>query len=236
VRLAQVRTDQKDFSEAARLLDEAQERAGEDRHALALVRMGQVYLAMQSRDTDRALEVIAENEDLWADHPYAAATVHSNEAVIYARRRDYDRARDLLVDVLDLDPYFYTARALFGQIAAMQRDHELAVDQLLQVVENRDDVGAQVYYSLAMSLVALGRQEEANEHLRRALEKGLPGLPALTARLNLMFPNKTVRIIAGVLFLATVAAVAFRLLSPVAALILVAVLGLTVRQILRGGM
>ena len=235
VRLAQVRTDQKEFQEAEELLDQAAERAGENREALALVRMGQVYLAMQRRRHDDALQIITDNEELWKLSPYVEATVRSNEAVIHARQRQFNRARELLVDVLDLDPYFHTARALLGQIAAMERDHEFAVEQLQQVVENSDEPSAQVRYALATSLSALGRHEEANAQYAAALASGLSGVPALTARLNVLVPNPAIRMAIGLVLLALIAFVAFRTLPIFMAAAIVFALALIGRQLLRGG-
>ena len=235
VRLAQVRVDEKEFGEAASLLETAEERAGDDKEKLALVRMGQVYLAMQQRQNSRVLELISENEELLAANPYAAATVRSNQAVVYARQRDYARARELLIEVLDLDPYFHTARGLLGQIAALQRDYELAVDQLQQVVEHSGEVGAHVYYSLATSLAALGRRAEASQYYGMALGEGLTGFPGLSARLALLLPNPRARLAVGAVLLAVVAVLAFRFLSPFMAAALVFGLGLLGWQMARGG-
>lgn len=233
-RLAQVYTDRKLYTDATEILGEGEEVAGERGDAMAMVRMAQVYLAMQQRQHPRALQLIEENEDLWAQHPYIEATVRSNQAVVVARQRDYSRARELLVDVLDIDPYFYTARALLGQIAAMQRDHETAVDQLTQVLEVDDDVRPQVRYALASSLAAMGRHEEANEQYRAALEAGLSGVPAMTARASVLIPNLRLRLAAGGVVLLLLALVLLQVVPPFMAIAIVAAVGLLGWQILRG--
>jgi tetratricopeptide (TPR) repeat protein len=235
VRLAQVHTDLKQDEEAEAALAEAEARAGQDEDKLALVRMGQVYLAMQRRQNDRVQELIAENEHLWQGRPYVASTIRSNEAILYARRRDYARARDLLVDALDLDPWFHTARSLLGQIAVIQRDYALAADQLAQVVENSDDVGPHVYYALATSLAALNRQDEAVPYYAAALERGLRGFPALTARLAVWFPDPRLRLALLVVLLLALGYLAFSTFEPFIALAVVAFVGVLGWQIVRGG-
>lgn len=234
VRLSQVRTDEKLYEEAAELLSQAEEKAGEERALLALVRMGRVYRAMQGRKHAEALQLISDNEELWPESPYIRATVLSNEAVIHARQRDFSRARVLLVEALDVDPYFYSARSLLGQIAALQRDHAFAVEQLSQVVENDDTPGARVRYALATSMNALGRHEEASQHYAKALEGGLTGLPAFTARLNVLVPNPIARTAIGILLLLIIAFFLIRTLPPLVAIVIVALIALLGRQILRG--
>ncbi len=234
VRLAQVRIDEKGLARAAELLEKAEELAGEDSGKLALVRMGQVYHAMQSRDNSRALRLVSESEDIIAENPYVAATIRSNEAIIYARQRNYARARELLVDVLELDPYFSAARSLLGQIATIQKDYAFAADQLRQVVENRERVGAQVYYSLASSLSALGDPLEAGHYYRLALQEGLGGFPGLTAKLAVMLPDLRMRLALGAALLAVVAFLAFRTFAPFMAAAIVFAIGLFGWQIIRG--
>lgn len=235
VRLAQVHTDRKDFDDAAAVLEVAVENAGEDPDQLALVRMGQVYLAMQRRDSDGALTLISENEGLWEGRPYVAATVRSNEAIIYARRRNYDRSRELLIDALELDPYFHMARGLLGQIALMQKDFSLAADQLQQVVENGEDVSAHAYYALAASLQALKRPLEALPYYEAALDRGLRGFPALTARFAVLVPDMTLRYVVLAVFLAALGWLALRVFPPLATLALVAGVAVIGWQVVRGG-
>jgi len=236
VRQAQVRTDMKKFDEAEELLRQAEERAATDPDAQARVLMGKVYLAMQRREHAKALELIEQNESLLADHPYEAATVRSNQAVIYARQRDYDRARSLLVDALDLDPYFRSARVLLGQIALLQKDYELAADQLGQVSENGDEPDPQVEYSLATALQALKRNAEATEHYRAAVKAGLTGLPAITAGLAAAVPNLNIRIGILVVLLVAVAALLSLVVKQVLFLLaIVGMLGVLGWQIIRGG-
>ncbi|MHB0875920.1 MAG: tetratricopeptide repeat protein [Anaerolineae bacterium] len=234
-RLAQVLTDSKEYTEAGEVLDEAESKAEDRPDALALVRMARVYLVMQRRDHTGALKLIEDNEELWKTSPYVAATVRSNHAIIKARQRDFAGARDLLVDALDYDPYFYSARSLLGQIAAMQKDHQLAVDQLQQVIDSGTPVSAHVQYALASSLTALGRPEEANEHYREALSVGLSGIPAITARLSVAIPNLKVRLaLLGVVVL-LLALVAFRFFAPVLAGALVLMFAILGYQIVKGG-
>lgn len=235
VRLAQVHIDQKQFEDAEAVLEVGIEKAGENQDDLALVRMGQVYLAMQRKDSDGALTIISENEGLWEGRPYVASTVRSNQAIIYARRRDYDQAKDLLIDALDLDPYFHMARGLLGQIAMIQRDYELAVDQLRQVVESGAEVSAHTYYALATSLQALKRPLEAVPYFQTALDRGLGGFPSVTARLAVAVPDMNMRYALLVVFLAALVWLALRVFPPVPALALVAGIGIIAWQVVRGG-
>lgn len=234
-RLAQVLTDGKQYVEAGEVLEEAEAKLEGRPEGLPLVRMAQVYLAMQRRDHAKALELIEANEELWAASPYVAATVRSNQAIIKARQRDFSAAKELLIDALDLDPYFYSARSLLGQIAAMQREHQLAVDQLQQVVESGTRVGPHVHYALASSLVALGRAEEANQHYRGALDAGLSGLPGFTARLAVAVPNLKVRLALLALTLVVLAVLALQVFSPLMAGAIVLMLGILGYQIVKGG-
>ncbi len=235
VRLAQVHTDRKEFDDAEAVLAAGVETAADNADDLALVRMGQVYLAMQRRDSDGALTIISENEHLWEGRPYVASTVRSNQAIIYARRRDYGQAKELLIDALDLDPYFHMARGLLGQVALLQKDYQLAADQLQQVVENGDEVSAYAYYSLGASLQALKRPLEALPYYQAALDRGLSGFPAVTARVAVAIPDVNMRYALLAVFVAALAWLALRVFSPLLALALVAVVGVFGFQIVRGG-
>lgn len=234
VRLAQVHIDLKQFDRAEELLSQAEKLAADGSSDLALVRMGQVYLEMQRQKHSEALEIIADNEGLIAGYPYVEATIRSNQAIIYARQRDYERSRDLLIDALDLDPYFVSARALLGQIAVVQRDYELAADQLRQVIENDEDVSAQVYYALATSLSSLGKNDEAQSYYREALDRGLSGFPGLTAKISVLLPDRRLRMALGVVILAILGVLFLQFLSPFMTLALIFGLGLIGWQIIRG--
>jgi tetratricopeptide (TPR) repeat protein len=234
-RLAQVLTDEKQFTEAAEVLDQAEERAEGRTEGLPMVRMARVYLLMQKRDHAGALQLIEENEELWKASPYVHATVRSNQAIIKARQRDFGAAKELLIDALDSDPYFYSARSLLGQIAAMQRDHQLAVDQLSQVVESGVPVSPHVQYALASSLMALGRSDEANEHYREALKSGLSGMPAITARLAVAVPNLKVRLALLGVVVVLLALLAFRAFPPILAGAIVLMFGVLGYQVIKGG-
>lgn len=236
-RLAQVLTDQKEYTEAAEVLEQAEEKAegGSDTVGLAMVRMARVYLLMQKRDHAGALQLIDENEELWKASPYVEATIRSNQAIIKARQRNFGAARDLLIDALDLDPYFYSARSLLGQIAAMQKDSQLAVDQLTQVVDSGTPVSPHVQYALATSLMSLGRVDEANVHFGEALKGGLSGFPAITARLSVAIPDMRVRYAVLAVLVVLVALVAFRFFAPILAGAIVLMLAVLGYQIVRGG-
>ncbi len=234
VRLAQLWAERGQFQQAQELLEQAEEKAAADQDALALVRMGQVYLAMRKRQTQEVLRLAEENRPLFRRNPYILATVLSNEAIVHARQRDYDRARAALVEALNIDPYFVDARALFGQIALLQRDYAMAAHELRQVVEYSDNAGAQVHYALASALNALGQKAEALEHYRAALKKGLSGFPAVVARLAVLLPSRELRIGLVLLLLAVIAAIGFRFLSAPMAVAVVAVAGVLAWQILRG--
>jgi tetratricopeptide (TPR) repeat protein len=122
--------------------------------ASAYTNRGVLYLALG--DTEKAL---ADQNKAVSLREYAG--YYSNRGLVYLLRDELDEALNESERALSLDPHFADAHGLRGQIAFVQGDYEMALEnfQQLELYKMPGDLHAQAGQSIA--LYALGRTDDA---------------------------------------------------------------------------
>ena len=94
-----------------------------------------------------------------------------NKGVVYRLMGDYDEAEKLYSTALDLAPDYAELHASMGALAIYQDDYKAAVNHLERAVE-LDDTLAVAHSNLAFAYATVGRFDEADKELKKAVIRG----------------------------------------------------------------
>lgn len=135
-----------------------------------------------------ALSVVAESQQEAVAAFERAREIDPDEPLVHVRLGDlyhdlgrFEEARQAFLRALEIDPSLAAALYGLGRVEAETGDPQAAVARFRQVLEDHPEAGL-VHYRLGQAYRALGRSEEAAEHLERRSEQGVPiEDPLLTA-------------------------------------------------------
>jgi tetratricopeptide (TPR) repeat protein len=94
-----------------------------------------------------------------------------NKGVVYRLMGDYDQAAKLYSKALELAPDYAELHASMGALAIFQGDYQVAVDHLERAVA-LDDTLAIAHSNLAVAYASVGRFDEADRELKKAVIRG----------------------------------------------------------------
>ncbi len=161
-----------------------------------------LLLAQLQVDEERfeeGLETIARLEEARSKRPPAEAERRDVAKAKYLKGRAlkelgrYEEAEKALRESVDLYPYNASSRAVLASVLALRGRHVEAIEQLKEAAKGLEAAGMlsgrdQLHYQIAQSYKALGRAEEAAEHLR--IHKDLQEKTAELSRLERIAHNR----------------------------------------------
>lgn len=105
----------------------------------------------------------------------------------------YEEAENALRESVRLYPYNASSRSMLASVLALREKHEEAIEHLKEAAKGLEAAGMlsgrdQIHYQIAQSYKALGRAEEAAEHLR--IHKDLQEKTAELSRLERIAHNR----------------------------------------------
>lgn len=109
---------------------------------------------------DRAIEEDPKNHQAYV-----------NKGIVYRLMGDYDAAAKLYSKALDLAPDYAELHASLGALAIYQDDYESAINHLERAVE-LDDTLAVAHSNLAVAYATVGRFDDAEKQLKKAIIRG----------------------------------------------------------------
>jgi tetratricopeptide (TPR) repeat protein len=158
--------EQRKFAEAIPHLENALDKPlGVHTRSKVLTTIGNCYNELEQFEKslechDRAIEEDPKNHQAYV-----------NKGVVCRLMGDYDRAAKLYSKALDLAPDYAELHASMGALAIYQDDYESAVNHLERAVE-LDDTLAVAHSNLAFAYATVGRFDEADKQLKKAVIRG----------------------------------------------------------------
>ena len=158
--------EQRQFAEAITELEEALNKPLQDHtRSDVLTAIGNCYNKLDRFEEaltyhDRALQ-----EDPNNYHAYV------NKGIVYRLMGDYDQAATWYTKALELAPEYAELNASMGALAIYQGDYQTAISHLERAIE-LDDALAVAHSNLALAYATVGRFDEADDELKKAVVRG----------------------------------------------------------------
>lgn len=94
-----------------------------------------------------------------------------NKGVVFRLTGDYDQAAAMYAKALEIEPEYAELHASMGSLAVFQEDYEAAVQHLERAIA-LDDTLPVAHSNLAMAYATVGRFDEADSELKKAVIRG----------------------------------------------------------------